>query len=94
MFELILPVLRSRKFQLVVVSGLVTVAGYVGLELSTEEIMSWLVSNFDSIIGVAGTVYGLWQSWRARNAKKDAKKLAADLDAIRAEAGTKAPHEK
>lgn len=68
-------------------------ASYVGLDLNAEEIVDWLGSNLDSIIGVAGAAYGLWQSWRARKHKNEAKQLANDLDRIRTEAGTKAPHE-
>ncbi len=93
MWTLILPILKSRKFQAMVVAAAVAGASYIGLDLDSEMIMDWLGSNIDSIVGVAGAVYGLWQSWKARKSKKRAAELAADLDAIRTAAGTKAPHE-
>lgn len=55
--------------------------------------MSWLLSNWEAIAGAAGAIFGGVQQARLRKAKKQAAELAAQLDAIRTEAGTKAPHE-
>lgn len=82
-FSLVISVLKSRKVQAVVASGLLAVATFVGLPVTSEEAMSWVVANWDAILGIAGGLYGLWQ-------RRKAKRTASDLDRIRAEAGTKA----
>lgn len=51
--------------------------------------MDWI----GEAVALATTVFGLWQRGKAKKAKKERDELAAQLDAIRTEAGTKAPWE-
>ena len=56
--------------------------------------MTWLAQHWDAIIGVAGAVIGAVKHRQASKAKRRADELAAQLDAIRVSAGTKAAWER
>lgn len=92
-YELAMGILRSRKVQGIAATGLLVLAGWFGLDVTSEETMSWVLANWDAILGVAGGIYGLWQRRNAKAAKKVAAQTASDLDRIRTEAGTKGPSE-
>jgi hypothetical protein len=51
--------------------------------------MGWLASHWSEITTLIGAVTTLVADAKRRKAKKDAKRLAKELDLIRREAGTK-----